>query len=89
MNYAPYDLITLTDAGQRLADDVVKRHDTLKTFLTEILAIDKQDAEQNACRMEHAISPVVLDRLVEFVEYFESCPVNRVRWREGSGFYCD
>jgi hypothetical protein len=39
--------------------------------------------------MEHAISPVVLERLVEFVEYFESCPVNRVQWREGSGFYCD
>ena len=89
VNYAPYDLITLTDAGEQLADDVVKRHETLKTFLIKVLAIEARDAEQNACRMEHAISPVVRDRLVEFVEYFESCPVNRVQWREDSGFYCD
>jgi len=45
VNYAPYDVITLTDPGRRLARDVVKRHTTMKAFLTQVLGLPEDAAE--------------------------------------------
>ena len=88
VNYAPYDVITLTDPGRRLALDVVKKHATLKAFLTRVLGLDEDEADEGACRMEHGISGPILDRLLKFVEYFDQCPLNDVRWDEEQGFFC-
>jgi len=88
VNYAPYDLITLTTAGTRIARDVVRRHCTLKDFLVKVLSLEDQAAEEGACKMEHAISGEILDRLVKFVEYFDSCPMGHVHWDEELGYYC-
>ncbi|MFO7655246.1 MAG: metal-dependent transcriptional regulator [Candidatus Krumholzibacteriia bacterium] len=88
VNYAPYDLVTLTPEGSRLARDVVKRHETLKAFLVTVLALDDASAEDGACKMEHAISGQILDRLVKFVEYFEGCPSSNVCFDEQLGYYC-
>lgn len=88
VNYAPYDLITLTDDGERIARDVLKRHVTLREFLSKVLGLKDDLADVEACRMEHATSPVILDRLVKFMEYFETCPQNEVNWNEELGFIC-
>ena len=88
VNYAPYDVITLTDSGERIALDVIKRHVTLSEFLEKVLGLSAADSDEGACRMEHAINVQILDRLVKFVEYFESCPVNDVMWDEEEGFFC-
>jgi DtxR family Mn-dependent transcriptional regulator len=88
VNYAPYDVVTLTDGGQRIALDVVKRHETLAEFLGKVLGLPSGEAEDGACLMEHASSGKILDRLVKFVEYFENCPLNDVMWDEEMGFFC-
>ena len=88
VNYAPYDVITLTDSGQNIALDVVKRHETLSEFLNKVLGLPEDEADEGACRMEHAINAPILDRLVKFVEYFENCPVNDVMWDDEEGFFC-
>lgn len=74
VNYAPYDLITLTRRGREVAEDVVKRHEGIRDFFVKILAVDKDSADEVACRMEHSISPDILDRLAKFVEFIEDCP---------------
>lgn len=89
INYAPYDLITLTEPGQAVALGVVKRHETLSKFLNQVLGLPGQEADAEACRLEHAVSSGVLNRLVRFVEYFESCPQNDVRWDEAVGYFCN
>jgi DtxR family Mn-dependent transcriptional regulator len=81
-------VITLTDSGERIALDVVKRHTTLSAFLNKVLGLDPEAADEGACRMEHAISGEILDRLVKFVEYFETCPMNDVMWDDEAGFFC-
>ena len=88
VNYAPYEVITLTSAGEEIALAVVRRHETLREFLTKVLGLPADEADAEACRMEHATSRVILDRLVKFVEYFETCPMNDVRWDEEIGFFC-
>jgi DtxR family Mn-dependent transcriptional regulator len=88
INYAPYDVITLTDRGERIALDVVKRHTTLSAFLRKVLGLSDHEADEGACLMEHAVNPLIMERLVKFVEYFENCPSNDVRWDDEIGFFC-
>ncbi len=72
INYAPYDVITLTKDGMTVAKDVVKRHETLAKFLHSVLGLDEKAADEGACRMEHAIDGEILQRLVKFVENYEN-----------------
>lgn len=86
VNYAPYDLISLTPDGTILAVDIVKRHESLYKFFVSVLAINKPVAEEAACKIEHVISRTVLKRLIEFAAFCESSPKGRVIWVEGKGF---
>jgi DtxR family Mn-dependent transcriptional regulator len=88
INYAPYDVITLTPGGETLARDIVRRHEILKDFFTKVLDVDEQVAEDNACRMEHAVSPVIIDRLVRFVEFVQICPRGGEEWIGGFRQFC-
>jgi DtxR family Mn-dependent transcriptional regulator len=88
VNYAPYDLITLTSQGERIAKDIERRRKILRTFLVKVLSIQPALAEENAVQMEHAMSPTVLSRLTRFIEYYESCPGEKVHWLEDKGYFC-
>jgi DtxR family Mn-dependent transcriptional regulator len=52
VNYAPYDIITLTATGKKLAVEIVRRHAALKDFFVKILLIDKIEAKKD-CRPAH------------------------------------
>jgi len=88
VNYAPYDIITLTDDGERTAKDVIRRHEALHHFLTKALSIESKEAEEAACKMEHDISHRILERLIQFVDFIDNCPVGGARWSESQGFIC-
>ena len=74
VNYEPYEVITLTDTGKLVAEDVIRRHEALKDFFIKVLAIDDAIAEESACRIEHAAPPEVIDRLIRFVKFIEVHP---------------
>ena len=74
VNYAPYDVVTLTEAGEAAARDVVRRHEALREFFIKVLAADGYLAERAACQMEHAVPPELMDRFVRFIEFIEMCP---------------
>ena len=89
INYAPYDVITLTPDGEMLARDIVRRHEILKDFFTKVLDVDEQEAEDTACKMEHAVSPTIIDRLVRFVEFIQICPRGGEEWIGGFRQFCE
>ena len=66
-----YSEITLTSEGIRAAKAVLKRHSTLKQFLTEVLHVSEEIAENDACRMEHVISLETLEKLQIFLQQRE------------------
>ena len=70
ISHEKYGYIQLTDQGKRLAEAICSRHRTLFKFLTEVLGVDPKTADEDACKMEHAVSPMVLEKLVELVESF-------------------
>jgi len=89
IHYAPYDLITLTETGETAAKDVVRRHEVLKDFFVEVLAVPDADADAAACRMEHSISKDLVDRFVKFIEFVETCPRGGDKWIKGFIYQCD
>ncbi len=62
-------LIRLTPMGLRAAENLTHRHADTVTFLTEILGMTVDDAEVDACQIEHGLSPLAAQRLHEFLEY--------------------
>jgi DtxR family Mn-dependent transcriptional regulator len=71
--HARYGHVTLTESGERIAEDVERRHVAIRHFLTCVLEIPLDIAETAACRMEHVLDPDVLAR---FVAYAEAQPVS-------------
>ncbi len=69
INYEPYSFITLTQEGKKIAEEITYRHAVLKDFLSNVLQIDAETAENTACRMEHTIDRKTLERLVCFIDY--------------------
>lgn len=88
INYEPYSFITLTDKGKRVAKDISNRHEVIKQFLLEVLRIDPEIAEDTACKMEHAIDPQTIERLVCFIEYIFTCPRAGEQWLQSFFNYC-
>lgn len=89
VNYAPYDIVTLTDKGRAVAEEIVRKHEVLREFFVKVLSIDEGEADAAACKLEHAISETVLERFIEFVEFVERCPRGGTKWIKGFGYYCD
>ncbi len=65
----PYGYVRLTEAGGRAAASVVHRHEVLQGFLEDVLGLDPEAASEDACRIEHAVSPETLGRLGAMAEF--------------------
>ena len=89
VNYQPYGFITLTASGEEAAQRVLRRHEALRDFFVKILAVDAAEADEAACRMEHGISKTIVDRLVEFARFVETCPRAGEKWVRGFAYYCE
>lgn len=63
-----YGVITLTDQGYKRAQEVSHRHHMIKLFLMEVLNVDEETADEDACGMEHVISDITMRRWTEYIE---------------------
>lgn len=66
--YEKYNGVILTDKGKSIAIMLKKRHETLRHFL-ELLGVDKEIANNDACRIEHNVNPQTVKKLRKFIEY--------------------
>lgn len=88
IHYEPYGVVTLTERGEALARDVIRRHEALHTFFVDILHVEDPVAEDAACKMEHAMPRIIVERLVSFIDYTTRCPRGAADWVEGFGYFC-
>src|SRR5512142_3055540 len=51
--------ITLTRKGEKAALELIRKHRISERFLVDVLGMDWKDVHDEACRLEHAISPEV------------------------------
>jgi putative ABC transport system ATP-binding protein len=66
--------VSLTDAGSRRARDVVRRHRLAERLFTDTFAIEDAEAQQQACRFEHIITPELDERICSFLGHPKTCP---------------
>ena len=59
--------IILTDQGIATGKRIMKRHETLQCFLSEILGMDQSSASDEACKIEHAVSDETINRLGDYL----------------------
>jgi DtxR family Mn-dependent transcriptional regulator len=89
IHYKPFDLITLTDAGETVARSIIRRNEVLCNFFTKVLAVDPVEAERAACAMEHGVSCEIIERFTRFAEFIEVCPRGGARWIRGMAHSCN
>lgn len=63
----PYSGVELTEAGEKMATDVLNRHMLLKSFLVR-LGVSEDVADKDACSMEHILSAETLSKIEAFVK---------------------
>ena len=74
VTYERYRGVMLTPAGRSQALATTRRHRLWERFLTDILRLDWEHVHEEACRLEHATSPLVEERLAQFLGWPETCP---------------
>jgi DtxR family Mn-dependent transcriptional regulator len=80
VNYEKYEYVEMTRNGAKVGKEMRRRHGVLQKFLMEILKIDIQVANEEACKMEHALSPETLDSLTDFMAFIQACPRTGESW---------
>jgi len=63
VRYEPYAGVQLTEAGQRLAALVLRRHRLIELFLVKVLDMSWAEVHEEAERLEHAASDRLIDRI--------------------------
>jgi len=72
VNYDPYQYVTLTEKGEAAGRELARRHRILKEFLGRGLGVPEAEAEQVACKIEHALKGYAFDRFVRFLQFVEA-----------------
>lgn len=70
----PHGRVKLTGEGEARALSVVRSHRLSERFLTDVLGIPVDEAHDEACKWEHALSPRVQQALEEFLQMPDVCP---------------
>ena len=78
--YEKYGGIVFTDQGKKLAQEIKRRHTLLVEFL-KIIGVDEQNAQTDACKLEHDVSPETITCLLGFVEFISLLPESS-KWKE-------
>jgi DtxR family Mn-dependent transcriptional regulator len=84
-----YGHIELTPEGDKVARDVIYRHEALTRFFAQALGINRETAEEDACKIEHVISPLSMERLAKFVEFIEACPLGSANFPSRYEYYLE
>ncbi|MBI5869662.1 MAG: metal-dependent transcriptional regulator [Actinobacteria bacterium] len=68
------DGVKLTKKGLEAAETMVRRHRLWERFLTDVLGLNWDEVHEEACRLEHAMSPQVEEKLADILGHPETCP---------------
>jgi len=71
--YEPYRGAKLTQSGMKLGQELMQSHKTLTEFF-EIIGIDKETAEVDACQIEHHVTPKTMTQMNKFIEFVQNAP---------------
>jgi DtxR family transcriptional regulator, Mn-dependent transcriptional regulator len=66
--------ISFTGSGAEHAEGIVRRHRLIERFLTDVLGVPWDEVHEEAERLEHAMSPVLEERMLAAIGDAKTCP---------------
>jgi len=63
--------VGLTARGRMIAEHLDRRHQALRRFMVDVMAMDADRADELACRIEHCVDGRFAERLVDLAEFLE------------------
>jgi DtxR family Mn-dependent transcriptional regulator len=66
--------IAFTPSGLEHAEQIVRRHRLIERFLTDVLSVPWDEVHEEAERLEHAMSPVLEERMLAAIGDAKTCP---------------
>jgi len=66
--------IAFTADGAHEAETIVRRHRLIERFLTDVLGVPWDEVHEEAERLEHAMSPVLEERMLAAIGDAKTCP---------------
>lgn len=82
VDHEPYGCVELTPAGLQLARRTESNRRVLSVFLSEILGVSESVAEEDACMIEHLVSPQAALELLRLTTFLRSKHPAAVQFRE-------
>jgi DtxR family Mn-dependent transcriptional regulator len=73
----------LSQKGKDLVNSVLSKRRIVEKFFKEVLNLSSQEAEVEACKVEHLLSEPTGKKLISFMGYFLSSQPTVVKFREG------
>ncbi len=70
----PDKTLAFTETGREHASHIVRRHRMIERFLTDVLGIPWDEVHEEAERIEHAMSPVLEERMRAAIGDATTCP---------------
>ncbi|MBQ2592687.1 MAG: metal-dependent transcriptional regulator [Candidatus Riflebacteria bacterium] len=71
INYHTYRPVTLSQKGKEVIESLDKYHKILANFFENVLGLEEEFSQKEACRLEHQISPKTIERIAEYVEFLD------------------
>ena len=71
IDYEKYGYVELTEKGQDLAGRVLKRHNCLIDFFANVLQVDQESADCEACKVEHVLAPDTCSQIHKFLDFYK------------------
>jgi DtxR family Mn-dependent transcriptional regulator len=72
--HEPFKGVKLTENGQKIASNILRRHRLAERLLTDFLHLDWSEVHDPACKLEHALSPEILKPLEKALGHPKRCP---------------
>jgi DtxR family Mn-dependent transcriptional regulator len=69
--------VALTPAGEARARDVVRRHRLTERLFKDLLAVSESTMEDQACELEHILSPEATESVCTLLGHPPTCPHGR------------
>lgn len=66
--------ITLTDAGEKAALGIIRRHRLAERLLADVLGKAPEDTEKAACEFEHVLEPGLVESICILLGHPKKCP---------------
>jgi DtxR family transcriptional regulator, Mn-dependent transcriptional regulator len=67
-----YGYIELTEKGSKIGNAIYKKHKLIRSFLINVLNVDKNIADRDACGIEHVVSEETCDKMQSYLKSREA-----------------